>query len=146
MRLSSPSPVTAFYGDSAGVFSRDEFDCNIGGDILRRFRVYFDYSRNEMILEPNASINDPFEADMGGLAFRIENDGLRVTDLMPKGPAEVAGLLEGDLIVAVDGRPAAQTGVEGLRQRLRRPGGEVTFTVRRNGKDIEIRMPVRRIV
>jgi Aspartyl protease len=34
----------------------------IGGEILRRFHVYFDYKRERMILEPNRHLNDPFPA------------------------------------------------------------------------------------
>ena len=32
----------------------------IGNEILRRFKVIFDYSRKEMILEPNVHLSDPF--------------------------------------------------------------------------------------
>ena len=39
----------------------------IGNEILRRFKVIFDYSRQEMILEPNVHLNDPFKANAGGL-------------------------------------------------------------------------------
>lgn len=32
----------------------------IGSEILRRFRTYYDYKRQRMILEPNRHLNDPF--------------------------------------------------------------------------------------
>jgi Aspartyl protease len=32
----------------------------IGNEILRRFKIIFDYSRKEMILEPNVHLSDPF--------------------------------------------------------------------------------------
>lgn len=34
---------------------------NIGGEILRRFTVVFDYSRNRLILEPNHHFAEPFD-------------------------------------------------------------------------------------
>jgi len=34
----------------------------IGSEILRRFRVYYDYKRQRMILEPNRHLDDPFPA------------------------------------------------------------------------------------
>jgi predicted aspartyl protease len=142
-------PVTALYGDSAGVLSTDRnFECNIGADVLRRFTVFLDYRHKQIILEPNEAVSEPFEADMGGAAFRIDtaSGGFRVTDLMPNGPGERAGLVEGDLIVAVDGRAALEFGADPLRQRLRRPGGEVEFTVRRADGDRIIRVPVRRLI
>jgi hypothetical protein len=145
------APITALYGDSAGVFSTDaSFECNIGGDILRRFIVYLDYARSEMILEPTAHVNDPFEADMGGAAFRVDSaaGGLRVSDVMPRGPAEAAGLREDDLIIAIDARPALEFGMEALRRRLRQDGGEIQFTVRRGSdqQPLIIRLPVRRMI
>ncbi|MGH9883941.1 MAG: aspartyl protease family protein, partial [bacterium] len=49
--------VASLHGDSAGVFSeRGSWVGNIGGEILRRFTVYFDYAARRMILEPNATI------------------------------------------------------------------------------------------
>ena len=34
----------------------------IGGEILRRFHLYFDYKRERMILEPNRHLSDSFPA------------------------------------------------------------------------------------
>jgi predicted aspartyl protease/outer membrane lipoprotein-sorting protein len=39
----------------------------IGNEIFRRFKVIFDYSRNEMILEPNADLSAPFELKIDNL-------------------------------------------------------------------------------
>jgi len=44
-------------------------DGPIGNEILRRFKVTIDYSRQRMMLEPNAHFSDPFENDMSGIAF-----------------------------------------------------------------------------
>jgi aspartyl protease len=37
----------------------------VGGEIFRRFKVIIDYSRKEMILEPNKSFNDAYEIERG---------------------------------------------------------------------------------
>lgn len=142
-------PITALYGDSSGVFSTDEtFECNVGGDVMRRFTVFLDYAHKQMILEPNAVFREPFETDMSGAGFKPDTSGagLRVSDIMPGGPAAAAGLAEGDLIVTVDGRPALDYGIDSLRRRLRRDGGEIRFVVRRADGDHTIRLAVRRLV
>ena len=42
-----------------------EGDGVIGGEIFRRFKLILDYSRQRMILEPNKSLNDPYQFEAG---------------------------------------------------------------------------------
>ena len=42
-----------------------EGDGVIGGEIFRRFKLILDYSRQQMILEPNKSFNDPYQFESG---------------------------------------------------------------------------------
>ncbi|MCA6068373.1 aspartyl protease family protein [Chryseobacterium sp. RG1] len=47
---------------------------SIGGDIMRRFTIAFDYSNQKLYLRKNRNFNDPFHFNMSGLDFR--QDGL----------------------------------------------------------------------
>ena len=60
--------------------------------------------------------------------------------LVPGGPAERAGLQPGDVIVAIDGKPVADSSELIVAIRSRRPGQTVTLTVRRNGDQRDIRV------
>jgi aspartyl protease len=60
------NPVADFSTDTKGVTATTNYDGTIGGDILRRFTVILDYSRQQMILEPNSTFGDPFAFDMSG--------------------------------------------------------------------------------
>jgi hypothetical protein len=42
--------------DKSGLFASSDFDGILGGEMLRRFKVIFDYSRQRVILEPNPQI------------------------------------------------------------------------------------------
>jgi hypothetical protein len=42
--------------DKTGLFASSDFDGILGGEMLRRFKVIFDYSRQRVILEPNPQI------------------------------------------------------------------------------------------
>jgi hypothetical protein len=42
-----------------------ERDGVIGGEMFRRFKLILNYSRRQMILEPNQSFNDPFQFESG---------------------------------------------------------------------------------
>jgi hypothetical protein len=60
------NPVADFSTDTKGVTGTASYDGTIGGDILRRFTVILDYSRQQMIFEPNADFATPFETDKSG--------------------------------------------------------------------------------
>jgi len=68
--------------------------------------------------------------------------GLIVVAVQPGGPAEQAGLLLGDVIVALDGRPAADPGA--LQEILDedRVGKEIALSVLRGGEAREVRATV----
>jgi len=123
---------------------------NIGGDILRRFVVIFDYPRQRMILEPNERFGEPFEADMAGIGMRMGPEGsgsVQVEWIQPSSPAAEAGLQPDDLIEGVDDRPALDYGVPGLRDLFRRRSGEThRLSIRRGDTRMEISLTTRRMI
>ncbi len=54
-----PMPLTQFSQNTSGIFATPNLAGTIGAQMLRRFTVIFDYSRGEMILEPNEHFGDP---------------------------------------------------------------------------------------
>lgn len=81
---------------------------DLGGEVFRRFTLVLDYSRQRIILEPNAYLLEPVEADMSGLELMAEGEDLQtlvVNEVAADSPAAAAaGLKEEDELVAVDGR------------------------------------------
>lgn len=70
-----------------------------------------------------------------------EQGGLLITGLVPRGPAQAAGMLVGDILVRVDGRPASS--LQALRQALADKVGEaVKATVHRGGVPTELTLTV----
>lgn len=108
---------------------------NIGGAILRRFTVTFDYGHHLMYLVPNKDFPKPFDYDRSGMWINQEQGGFVVEALLAGGPAATAGLRVGDVIVAIDGTPANQTTLSDWRQALRQenPGTQIQLQVRRDG-------------
>ena len=51
---------TIFPDSSSGTAGINERQGNLGSGILRRFKIIYDYSRSQMIVEPNKFVNDPF--------------------------------------------------------------------------------------
>ena len=74
----------------------------IGNDILRRFNVVMNYDRREIHLLPNSHFNDPFDYSYSGLELYYIEGKVLIGDVAEKSPAEKAGLMEGDEVVAID--------------------------------------------
>jgi hypothetical protein len=66
-RLVFDNPPVGLSQDTEGAGASEENDGVVGGEIFRRFKVILDYSRKRMILEPNESLNDPYDVEMSGI-------------------------------------------------------------------------------
>lgn len=139
-----PGLITELTRQEKGAFTDRYLAGNVGGNVLRRFTVTFDYTRREMILEPNAHFGEPDVFDRSGMWINQVDGAFEVMDVVAAGPAAAAGLVVGDRIVAVDGRPVVEAvRLPDLRLRFRggdEPGTRITFTV--EGKDGESREAV----
>ncbi len=115
----------------------EDNDGPIGNEIMRRFKVTIDYSRRRMMLEPNSQLSQPFESDMSGIVIDAEGKDCRifkVEDVTEKSPAADAGILNGDEIVAIDGKPANQFTSSRIEKLLMQDGTVRWLTLRRDGK------------
>ena len=142
-------PVVALQPAGPGRISAEGTVGNIGGGILGRFKVTFDYARRRMILEPGPDMGLPFEADMSGLGLVALGPDFRrvsVARVLDESPALAAGIQSGDEIETVDGRPAAELGLSALRERLRLPDQAVKLELKRGTELMTIGLTTRRMI
>ena len=129
-------PLTMISVDKGGAGAVESFPSNVGGGVLKRFVVTFDYDHSTMYLKPiPGTVADLDTFDRSGVWINQVADGFQVIDLTAGGPALAAGLAKDDVITAVDGKPAASLALPELRQRLRndKPGTVVVFAVKGKG-------------
>jgi hypothetical protein len=121
---------------------------NIGGRILCRFRVIFDYSRQRIILEPKEHFADPEEYDMSGMSLRAEGLSkiIKISRILENSPAAEVGLKPNDIILAIDGQSAAEIGVGKLCQMFRQEGREYQLSIRRGEELLQIRLKLKRLI
>jgi membrane-associated protease RseP (regulator of RpoE activity) len=130
-------PVAELSTDTGGDFTDASIAGNIGAGILKRYIVTFDYEHTTMYLKPvTHAVADLDTFDRAGMWLNVSDDGFAIVDVTKGAPADQAGLMAGDVVVAVDGKPASSLKLYDVRRMLRdeAPGTVVTFTVKR-GKD-----------
>jgi len=75
--------------------------------------------------------------------FKVDDGSLLVTEVEADGPAGKAGVRAGDVIVKVDGKTVTDVGL--LRRAIREApaAGEVTLTVQRDGRPLDLKVALR---
>ena len=129
-----PNVVVDLSTARGGNLSDPNFDGNVGGALLKRFVVTFDYANQMMYLKQISPVPPDVDTfDRSGLWINAHGDGYEVMDVAPGSPAASAGLVLGDLIITMDGHPVTDSGLSDTREALRTAssGTRVGLTVRR---------------
>ena len=142
-------PLTMVSTDKGGAGSVESFPSNVGGGVLKRYAVTFDYDNSTMYLKPIAGpVEDLDTFDKSGMWINAAPDGFKVIDITKGGPAEAAGLRKDDLITAIDGKTAAGMNLPDLREKLRneKTGTVVKFTVKRGSESKDVPVTLRDLI
>jgi hypothetical protein len=132
-----PDPNSYFDSLKMGGTSRNG---SIGGEILSRFTVVFNFPKEEVHLRKNASFKKKFHYNLSGLTLKARGSNLNVfeiTQVRGKSSAARAGIMPGDVIVTINGIPANTlelnviTGYFNLK-----PGKKINLVLDRQGQRI----------
>ncbi len=150
---------------------------SLGGEVLKRFNMVFDYSNKRMYLKKNANFKTPFQYNLAGIA--LQHNGLRyiseritnaqgvvksgnekdtfgnvqilmgdrtrlslvpeiiVSGIRAGSPAEEAGLKEGDIILAVNGKRVHQYKLQEILSMInQKEGKKVRLLIERYNRDL----------
>ncbi|MEH6681912.1 MAG: aspartyl protease family protein [Sediminicola sp.] len=162
--------------DSVRIKRSPERNGSVGGDILKRFNIVFNYSKNEMAITKNRHFNDPFQYNLSGvelihagtrlIADRLTDqkpsldeaegksfgnvqllmDGGTRLSLVPEivvssiragSPAAEAGLMEGDLILAINGKSVHRYKLQEVLEMINEGEGKrIKVVIERANKDL----------
>jgi len=120
----------------------------VGGEILRRFTVTFDFAHARMILEPNEHLKDAFLFDASGVTLRLvpESGDFAVHSVMRGSPASDVGLREGDLIQSIDGLSSKHFNLHQVQSIFLRVGAEHRLTVQRGNQLLSFDIKLRKLL
>ena len=143
---------------------------NLFGDILEHVRSEYveEVSTTDLIeaaidgminsLDPHSKYHNPksfkevqvqARGEFGGLGIEVtmENGFVKVIAPIDDTPAERAGIEAGDLVTHLDDEPVLGLTLEQAVEKMRGPAdSEITLTVRRNGLDDALRIPITRAI
>jgi len=145
--------IASFPEDSSMVIpsqARTKHNGNIGGSILKRFRVVFDYANEKMYIKKNRLFRQEFEYNMSGMELIAVGpllSTLIVSKIIDDTPAARAGISEGDLIFSVNGRRPPELDL-GIYSSLvsKRPGKRIKVKILRQGKLIKKKFRLERVL
>jgi hypothetical protein len=96
------SVPTYVFDDEYNVTSYPYLGGLIGNDLLRRFNTVLNYDKKEFYLVPNRHFDDPFDYSYSGIELYFVEGVIIIGDVAKGSPAEKAGLMEGDVVIAVN--------------------------------------------
>ncbi len=132
-------PTTSF-PDSlsiANVVKFEERNGSIGGEIISRFHVVFDYRNRELWVKKNRNFSKPFHYNMSGLSIvkpYLTIPLYEVQSVVKNSPAYKSGLRKGDYIHSINGfGPTKLSLAEVYEIFHKKPGKTIRIVYERNG-------------
>jgi predicted aspartyl protease len=128
--------IARYAEDKDGAFSSRTEAGNIGNDVLQHFTLDFDYEHNRIWFERVPGFTpEPFPRS--GMSFYKESaTSTVIVNTIPGGPADKAGLKEGDTLLTVAGAKTTALSREELIKRFQQPAGtKVPVTYSRKGTE-----------
>ncbi len=123
-------------------------DGTLGGEVLNRFRVVFNYSENKMYLKKNNEFKEEFEFNMSGLevnAFGDDLETFKIINVRKNSSGEQAGLKVGDIITRLNGIPAENLKLNIIQAYFTsKPNRKMT--IKRDEKKIDVKFRLERII
>jgi hypothetical protein len=128
--------------NTKGAYASNSFSGVIGEGVLHRFNTIYDYSKNVMVLVPNAEFDKPFPPRKtfgatflsGGPDYTV----FTVTGVRKDSPAESVGLKKDDVVVAIDEAAAGTLRLADVRKQLSEDGAHHRLKVQRGDETITI--------
>jgi hypothetical protein len=121
---------------------------NIGSGLLRRFTVTLDYPHQRIHFAPNRRTSTPDSYDRAGLWINREGSAFKVVAVVERSPAALAGVAEGDVILAVNGIRSVAISLADLRSGWAElpPGTEVKLLLRRESVERVVAFRLRDLI
>ncbi len=100
---------------------------SIGGEVLTRFTVIFNYPAGKMYLRKNASFRKDFQNNLSGISLKAKGARLKVFEVIEvreKSVSARAEIMKGDLLISINGSPASSFRLNEINGELNSKAGK----------------------
>ena len=133
-----PDPNSYFDSLKAGNVFRNGA---IGGEVLSRFTVVFNFPKERMFIKRNASFKNDFYYNLSGITIKAKGSALNifeVTEVREKSASQLGGILPGDQILSVNGISSKNLDLNSVNGFFNsKPGRRIKLEVSRNGEKLK---------
>ncbi len=136
-------PVYVF-DDTYNITSYPSLAGILGNDILRRFNVILNYERREFHLLPNSHFGEPFDYSYSGIELYQVDGRIIVGDVAKGSPAEIAGVKEDDIVMAVNNNFSQD--LQQYKASIQKSGDWLKLIIQRDGELKAINFRVKSIL
>lgn len=124
---------------------------SIGGEILKRFRVIYDYRNKVIFLKKNHKFKQDFEYNKSGLTIRAKGRNLThyiIEKIDANSSADKAGLMVGDQILSIDNIQPKELSLNKIYDivSVTKVGRTLRFRILRKGKLMTVKMKVYSVI
>ena len=133
-----PDPNSYFDSLKAGNVFRNGA---IGGEVLSRFTVVFNFPKERMFIKRNAAFKNDFYYNLSGITIKAKGSALNifeVTEVREKSASQLGGILPGDQILSVNGISSKNLDLNSVNGFFNsKPGRRIKLEVSRNGEKLK---------
>jgi hypothetical protein len=114
---------------------------SIGGEILSRFTVIFDFPNEKVYLKKNRDFRKAFHFNLSGLTIKAAGPLLNmyeIVDVRKESAGDKAGVMPGDIILNINGASSSEMKLSDVINYFNyRTGKRVSLELARNGKTLK---------
>lgn len=133
-----PDPNSYFDSLKLG---RTQRNGSIGGEVLSRFKVVFNFSKEEIYIKKNHAFKKAFHYNLSGLTIKAKGSKLNVfevTEVRKQSVGDKAGIKTGDILVSINGLSTKELDLNLINGFFNlRVGKRLSLVVNRKGERIK---------
>ncbi len=137
-------------GSFADVLERTGRQGTLGGGLMNRFTVIFDYFNGNLYYKRNRNFGNRFEYNMSGIQIKVTGQKLNqyvIAEIREESAATTTDLQVGDEIISINGHPANQLSLGEINNFFRlKDGKKIRLVISREGEKLRRVFKLQKIV